>query len=79
MTGGASGIGLAIARVLAASSARVAVGARRLAEPAAVQAAIAAIGPGTCQSRSKKGQCTGGIVANGPGLASALARVPPHS
>ena len=28
-----------------------------------------------CQSRTKKGQCTGGIVANGQGLARALARV----
>ena len=30
---------------------------------------------GDCQSRTKKGQCTGEIVANGEGLARALARV----
>ena len=32
---------------------------------------------GRCQSRSKKGQRTGGIVANGLVLAGALARVLP--
>ena len=32
-----------------------------------------------CQSRSKNGQCTGGIVPSGSGLACALARVLPHS
>jgi len=44
VTGGAAGMGLAIARVLAAQGARVAVGARRLSDAAAAHAAVNAIG-----------------------------------
>jgi NAD(P)-dependent dehydrogenase (short-subunit alcohol dehydrogenase family) len=46
VTGGTQGMGLAIAKLLAAKGARVAVGARRVADPAVAAAARDALGPG---------------------------------